>query len=405
MDNNNNNNFHNRSNDYDESIDIFSDSSKAPKRSGKVPPSKPHMPAQQPPQRPSQKMMPKRSPQRPPQKAMQDIQSKSNNKNSMKKKQLKKKKKSTPGVIFAKVFFAIILVCLLIFAIGYGLVSNLFGDINFDNSTNKDNAYIDESKLIGDSGVKNILLIGGDAREGETSFRSDTMMLLSIDTNNKKLKMTSFLRDSWVEIPGRRSDKLNAACAFGGPQLVIDTIEYNFHVKIDNYALVDFGAFEDIVDALGGVTVSVTDKEARYMNKVYGGEGIRVTSGENVHLNGKEALKYCRIRKLDSDFYRTERQRKVMSAIKGKASSASTTTILKVVNKVLPYVKTDLKKNEMMSLSMKAATTYLKYDIVELTVPQDNAWRSERKRGMDVLVFDIDKAKDSIHTFIYEDLQ
>ena len=391
----------NRHFDYDESVDIFSDSSREPRRrssSQRVPP-----PPQRN-QRPSQRAVqqPPNRNQRPPKRSNSkyDTMEIPISRNQPPKK---KKKRSTPGAIFAKVFFSIVLVLLLLFAIGYAVFSNFFSGMNFDDSINKENAFIDESKLIGDSGVRNILLIGGDAREGEKNYRSDTMMLVSIDTNNKKIKMTSFLRDSWVEIPGKGYNKLNAATSYGGIQLLIDTLEYNFRVKIDNYAMVDFAAFKDIVDALGGVNVAVTEKEARYMNRTYPMYKFNIKSGDNVHLNGLEALEYCRIRKLDSDFFRTERQRKVMSAIKAKASDASATQVLNVVNKVLPYIKTDIKKNEMMKLSMLAATKYLKYEIVELHIPADGAWKSESKHGQSVLVFDIDDAKDMVHAFIYED--
>jgi len=397
-----NKHFSNRFDDYDESIDIVSDSSRLPKKNSKV--SKP----QQNPQKSSrpQNIKPVQrtnSSNKPRNNQNQQLSSKPNRSGSNQYQQkAKKKKPNKPSVIFAKVFFSIVLVCLLIFAIGFAYMSNLFGDIKFNDKVNKENAYIDDSELIGDSGVRNILLIGGDAREGDSAYRSDTMMLVSIDTNNKKIKLTSFLRDSWVYIPGKSYNKLNAACTYGGTQLVIDTIEYNFKIKIDNYAMVDFASFEGIVDALGGVNVAVTEKESAYIKRAYGSEGITVPAGDNVHLNGKQALKYCRIRKLDSDFFRTERQRKVMSAIKEKAAQASLPTVLKVVDKISQFIETDIPKNEMMKLSMKAASTYLKYDIVQMNIPADGTWKSASKNGQSVLVFDIKETTNSLHTFIYE---
>lgn len=390
-----NKHFTNRFDDYDESIDIVSDSSRLPNKNGKS------TRAPQNPQRETMRQNTQHHQTSHPKNAYRANQPQEKNIKPTQQKG-KKKKSNKPSVIFAKVFFTIILVFLLLFVIGFGYISNLFGDMKFNDDVNKQNSYIDDSELIGDSGVRNILLIGSDAREGDSSFRSDTMMLVSIDTNTKKIKLTSFLRDSWVDIPGKRYNKLNAACTYGGVQLVIDTIEYNFKIKIDNYAMVDFDSFEGIIDALGGINISVTQKESSYIKRTYGSEGITVPAGDNVHINGKQALKYCRIRKLDSDFYRTERQRKVMSAIKEKSAKASLPTVLKVVENISPYIQTDIPKNEIMKLSMKAASTYLKYDIVEMNIPADGTWKSESKNGQRVLSFDIKETTKLLHTFIYE---
>ena len=130
----------------------------------------------------------------------------------------------------------------------------------------QDNVYVDSSTLMHDSKVTNILLIGVDGSSSDTSLRSDTMLMVSIDRNNKKIKLTSFLRDTWAVIPSTKSyNKLNAACSYGGAQLVMDTIEYNYNVKIDHYMLVGFDMFETIIDSVGGIDVEVTEKEAQFM--------------------------------------------------------------------------------------------------------------------------------------------
>ncbi len=401
----NDNKFHNFFDDYDESIDIVSDSSRLPQKNrGNINNKKQ---IQQETQRlPNIQNYPKGNLARPNTKNNKRPNPNINksfkppNNQYLQDANLKSKKK--PSAVFAKVFFTAILIFLLIFALVFGFISNLFGEINFDDNIKKENAFIDSSSLIGKRGVKNILLIGSDAREGDTVYRSDTMMLVSIDTNNKKIKLTSFLRDSWVEIPGKGYRKLNSATVYGGIQLLIDTIEYNLKINIDNYAMVDFAAFAGIVDTLGGVDVSVSQKESTYLNKFFIKEGISVPAGDNVHLNGEEALAYCRIRKLDSDFYRTERQRKVISAIKVKASEAKLPTLLKVVNEVTPYVQTDLSKGEIIKLSMKSSTSYLKYDIEQMSIPADGTWKSATKSGQSVLVFDIEENTRILHNFIYE---
>lgn len=316
--------------------------------------------------------------------------------------QAKVKSKKSPKKTFTKVFFTLLLVILLLFSCGYAYISNIFGGVKF--SEKEGNKYINDSELVGKNGVLNILLVGGDARKGDKTFRSDTMMLVSIDTNHDKIKLSSFLRDSYVKIPEHRKNKLNAACSYGGIELVQDTIEYNFKIKIDNYVYVDFEAFEKIIDVLGGVNVPVTKREASYMNKFFAQEGCHVTSGKNVHLNGKHALMFCRIRKLDSDFKRTERQRMVMSALKEKMSECSMTDVVNIVKKISPYIQTDFSKNNLMALSFQAGTKYLKYGIVQRSVPKDDEWYSKNINGQSMVMFkNFDKTVKELHNFIYEE--
>ena len=120
--------------------------------------------------------------------------------------------------------------------------------------------------LVSDDNVINILLIGCDARSKNARGRSDSMILLSINKNTKKVILTSFLRDTWVKIPGVGSQRLNAAYVFGGPKLLVKTMESNFHIRIDKYARVNFYSFMDTIDAVGGVDIEVTDEELEYLN-------------------------------------------------------------------------------------------------------------------------------------------
>lgn len=339
----------------------------------------------------------------------QNIKNKNNRKNTKnqnipidKKKlaesQSKVKSKKSPKKTFTKVFFTLLLVILLLFSCGYAYISNIFGGVKF--SEKESNKYINDSELVGKNGVLNILLVGGDARKGDKTFRSDTMMLVSIDTNHDKIKLSSFLRDSYVKIPEHRKTKLNAACSYGGIELVQDTLEYNFKIKIDNYVFVDFEAFEKIIDVLGGVDVSVSKRETRYLSSI----GYNIPSGNSVHLNGKNALMFCRIRKLDSDFKRTERQRMVMSALKKKMAECSMTDVVNIVKKISPYIQTDFSKNNLMALSFQAGTKYLKYEIVQRSVPKDDEWYSKNINGQSMVMFkNFDKTVKELHNFIYEE--
>lgn len=271
------------------------------------------------------------------------------------------------------------------------------------------NEYVATADLRSAAGIRNILFIGVDAREGEDvqKTRSDTMMLVTLDTTHEQLKLTSFLRDLYVEIPGYREDKLNAAHSRGGTQLLVDTLEYDFGVEIDNYVLVSFDMFTGIIDALGGVDVEITEREAEYIN---GGDhmtetereafaGVTLTAGEQ-HFTGAQALWYSRIRYLDSDFYRTERQRKVISAVVRKAATSSPLTLLSMLEAVMPMVQTDLSSDELMELGAHALT-YVGYDIAQMQIPLDGAYRSARRRSQSVLLPDMEENRRAFQEFVF----
>ena len=257
----------------------------------------------------------------------------------------KKPHRHSAGKIIGIVILILLVLCAAFAAVTYHQAKKLLGEVNY--SPLQENEYIDSSKLAHSDSVRNILLIGVDAREGESSdsTRSDTMMILSIDEKNKQLKLTSILRDTYVEIPGWKWNKINAAQSHGGRQLLVDTIEYNFKVDIDNYMLVNFDMFTTIIDELGGVDVEVTEKEANYINARYNmtqaeKDAFPGTTNAGVnHFSGMQALWYSRMRYLDSDFYRTQRQRKVISAIIDKAKS-NPTALYSIAEKVMPMIET-----------------------------------------------------------------
>ncbi len=260
------------------------------------------------------------------------------------------------------------------------------------------NKYISSLELKSSPFVSNILLLGVDG-SAESSSRSDSMILVSVDFAHMKIKLTSFLRDSWVEIPSKgKKAKLNSACSSGGPQLVVDTIEYNFGVDIDHYVMVDFDMFTQIIDSLGGVTLEVTEKEAKFINST---TRQKVESGENVTLNGEEALVYCRIRKLDSDYMRTYRQRKVISALISQAKGAGVSALIETMNKVFPLIQTDMSALEITGLAYKAGAGIVAFDIEQNRVPIDEHMEVGTKNGQWVEIVDIDAAREYLQDYIY----
>jgi LCP family protein required for cell wall assembly len=225
------------------------------------------------------------------------------------------------------------------------------------------------------------------------------MILVSVDFVHSKIKLTSFLRDSWVEIPSKgKKAKLNSACSYGGPQLVVDTIEYNFGVDIDHYVMVDFNMFTEIIDNLGGVDVEVTSKEAKFINNT---TRHTVESGEKVHLNGAEALVYCRIRKLDSDYMRTYRQRKVITALINQAKSAGLSTLISTMQEVFPLIKTDMSAAEITGLAYKAGIGLVAFDIEQNRVPIDEHMKATTVNGQWVETLELDNVREYLHDYIY----
>ncbi len=305
----------------------------------------------------------------------------------------KKKKKHTllkvliitPIVILAAAFLAIF-----VFA----------SSVDYAKEDLEKNEYISAADLSHSAAVTNILFIGNDGATSSDGARSDSMILVSVDYKHAKVKLTSFLRDSWVEIPSRdKKAKLNAACAYGGPQLLVDTIEYNFHIDIDHYVMVNFEMFTQIIDNLGGVEVEVTDKEARFIRNTTRHKDME--SGENVLLDGAKALVYCRIRKLDSDYMRTMRQRKVITALINKANETDLATLFDAVNKVFPLIQTDMNAAELTALAFKGGFGILAFDIQQTRAPIEEHMEATTINGQWVEVLELDNVRAYLHDFIY----
>jgi len=318
----------------------------------------------------------------------------------------KKKKKRHP---IRNTF--IVLLCLIIAGVscvgfyGYQTVERILSSFNTDEPL-AENQYIDSSELYSDPNQTNILLIGIDARNADEDSRSDTMMLVTIDHTNGQIKLTSFLRDSYVEIAGKNwNEKLNAAYFRGGVQMLVDTLELNFKVDIPYYMLVNFEIFTTIVDELGGINVDVTARESEYVaTSKKPNIPVEIPAGEDVLLNGEQALWYARIRKLDSDFMRTQRQRKVITAMVDKALTKDLGELISLAETVAPLVKTNLTSDEILNLGMGALQNQaFAYDIVQHQVPADGTWSSRNISNVgSSLVMDMDENIDLLHSFLAE---
>lgn len=283
----------------------------------------------------------------------------------------------------------------------FGSVESVLGKINYDDKTQ--NEYIAADKLTSSDKVKNILLLGVDARSNDKdeASRADTMMLISIDKAHGCIKMTSFQRDSWVYIPkADKKQRLNAACTYGGYSGVVDTIEYNFGVKIDGYVVTDFEMFKVMVDSIGGVEAEISEKEANEVTNHPGRYGNVTLKSGKYKLTGEQALAYCRIRKIDTDWKRTERQRTIMQAIlKGVASSGPISAI-KTAKAVAPYIQTNLSKSEIKSIALSALGC-VSGGFEQASCPFEGTWKYANKGGASVITLDVDSNKEKLIDFIY----
>lgn len=206
--------------------------------------------------------------------------------------------------------------------------------------------------IVQSDGVENILLIGADRRSMRENGRSDSVILVSLNHDTGKIHLTSFMRAMYVCIP--RSDgnvwgMLNAAYSWGGPNLLIDTIELNFRVRIDRYVIVDFTAFETAVDMVGGVELTLTEREASVIQTQ---TRKPISSGKQL-LNGHQALIYAQTRNIDNDFKRTGRQRTVITALLNMVPNMDVNTLISMANEILPLVNTNLSNTEIMQYIME----------------------------------------------------
>ncbi|MBQ7817976.1 MAG: LCP family protein [Oscillospiraceae bacterium] len=220
-------------------------------------------------------------------------------------------------------------------------------------------------------GYINILLVGQDRRPGQGRQRSDSMILCSFNKSKGTFSMISFLRDTYVYIPGWGSEKLNAAYAHGGFKLLYETLAVNFGVSVDAGVEVDFSGFEQIIDLLGGVSIDVTKKESDYMKTNW---GIEVPAGVS-RLNGKQALAYSRIRKLDMDAMRAQRQRKVLTSLVNEYKNKSVSEMLEILDDVLPMVTTTMSNDEIINYAKDLFPMLSSTTITNQQIPAAGTYR------------------------------
>jgi LCP family protein required for cell wall assembly len=245
--------------------------------------------------------------------------------------------------------------------------------------------------------IINIALFGVDRRPGEKASRSDSIIILSIDIENKKIKMSSIMRDTYVQIKDHGETKINHAYAYGGPQLAIRTLNENFNLDIRDYVTVDFTNLEKIIDAIGGVTLEVDQDEISSI------PGVSKAGSHN--LNGKQALAYSRLRYTDgNDFRRTERQRTVLSVMFTKIQSIGVTDFPGVVSELLPLTETSMNSIDIIKLGTKVLTSNTK-ELEQERFPVDGYWSGKTISKVWYLMADMESTIEQLHNFIYQDIK
>ena len=357
-------------------------------------------------------------------------------------KEYKKRRKNRRGRAVLRgiaVFF-----CLVFILCGSGMVyvsTNLLADLTTTEIPKDNEALgIDVDNIVMDDSIKNIALFGVDSRNGTFTGLSDVIMVLSVDNRHGKVKMTSILRDSQVIIDGESYTQgyvnyqtaINAAYNLGGPKLAINTLNQNFGLDIRDYVTINFGNMAAIVDAFGGVDITMSAEEAVQVNEnltalmlevedqmqrdiAYGtyDEHSYVTiseedylphdKGGTYHLSGNQAVAYGRIRKIDSDWGRVERQQKVFTALIGKLQEMDVSDYPKLIREMMPYCETSLDLVDVMSMTPILASGFT---VSKITVPDIN-YEYDLFDGYIndayYMIYDTSEAAKRISSFIYED--
>ena len=313
------------------------------------------------------------------------------------------------GGILGKAIRAVLWVIIIVFVL-YSAVS-LIGILRMHRETAENRANI--SDVMDAAYVSNVLLIGTDSRDlSQERERSDSMILASINKKTRELTLTSFLRDSYVYIDDEYGyGKLNAAYSYGGAGLLMDTIESNYGVRIDDYILISFAACANVIDAVGGVKLDLTDEEADAVNEILISEVNELMGddrnddlldcGGEQKLDGKQALSYSRIRYVgNADFERASRQRTVMTQVLKKAA-VNPVAMARIFVTALPELSTNLSVGKSYGYTLRAPFLLIGYQLKTQQIPADDTFYGDDVDGESVLRVDCDANRQVLKDTIY----
>ena len=337
--------------------------------------------------------------------------SKNAKRNSAKKGKSKKMKKNKHPV---RTFFKVLITIIILLVIVLNIL--LISYISKVKKIERGQRTITNASIKSPN-VRNVLVIGSDTRNPKDRGRTDTIILLSINRETKQITMTSFMRDMYVNIKGRNDNgenvdtwgKINSAYTYGGAELLMDTLELNFDISIDDYVYFGFDSFIDIVNAVGGVEISVTDEEAQGMqpqtmeiNDILHRKHTAdvLTKGGKYNMNGYQALAYARLRYVgNADFQRTERQREVIGKIIEKVKK-NPLLLNKLGNSAAENISTNMSTGELYILFYKCLFS-MGYDINSLRLPAENSYQYGNHDGQSTLDVDFNACQTLIKERVY----
>lgn len=340
-------------------------------------------------------------------------------------------KKKLP--LWGKIAIGVLLVVLVLGGGAYGIINYYYNQMNikgleeddtpaeteyFDTDENTanleeldpDSIHLDSAELVSTSkDVINILLCG-EENIGGGRGRTDSIMIATINQRDNELKLTSIMRDSYVQIPGYTDNKINAAYHNGGMKSLIQTIKKNFGIAVDGYVLVNFDSFQDIVDAVGGIDITLDEKEVKYLNStnyISDRSNHTLVVGKN-HMNGNQALGFARVRYVMrdgeyGDFARTLRHRTVMTALYKRVMKKSTLELVAMIPKILPMLTTNIKKDDLINyIAMAVKVRDTNNKVYTLNVPVEGGYKITRARKMSIILPDpLSKSVKEMQKFIY----
>jgi LCP family protein required for cell wall assembly len=353
-----------------------------------------------------------------PEQPVRPIPNKDNKNNKAYKQKRKKKHRFLKGLCITVMFLLVVVLLIIGTKPGRNSLYRAASNFVFGNVQNEEIETSAEDRQHAPGArhekyVMNYLIFGIEEIGGARN--TDSMMIASINTKDDTVKLTSLLRDSYVDIPGYKANKLNSTYSKGGADLLIETVEKNYKIRIDGYASVDFKSFEKIVDLLGGVTIELGEKEAKYLNKT---NYISKKTNRNVKpginkLNGNQAMGYCRVRKVETlggvnnDYGRVIRQQRVLKAMfESYTSMKNVVRILPITKECLGYVTTDLSQ-EQIEKAMEAVVENKITIMDTFRIPVDGTFESPKKYngiGYPILL-DWEKNRIELYKYVFNDTE
>ncbi|MDR0738677.1 MAG: LCP family protein [Oscillospiraceae bacterium] len=325
-------------------------------------------------------------------------------------KSVRKKKIILYSVLFFISLVLIVIACFIIY------INNVLNSINFESTPD---FYSDDAneKQTTNLKVLNVLVLGADARPGEKNGRSDCILVVSINIERKKIKVTSIMRDTWVDIPGWSFDKACHSFAYGGPSLAVQMIEKNFDIKIYRYASIDFSGFEDIVEVLNGISMYLTKEESRYINRYSHDKNYLEEKDGVQHLSPSQALAHVGDRnifkidptnpgnKLGDDYARASRQRDFIKAVFLEFKNCNLGQLSGIISKISTKITTNFKKKELLKF-VSNCLKYKNFELEEYAIPESDDYLGcfDLEQGMSILgIKNIKRVRFRLKKFIFED--